>query len=79
LHHDEDEDSSREDRQTLLLMERFVCLCDLCAADGELVGAAGTYTTDEGKTFDACEDHLEECKGYGFATREFEHTGNVEL
>jgi hypothetical protein len=55
-----------------------VTFCDICHADDVRELAEGTYTTDEGKTFDACMTHLEECNGHGFTTHLFDNgTGNI--
>lgn len=47
-------------------MKKLVTLCDMCLADGVEAFADGQYTTDEGHTFDACHDHLDECERFGF-------------
>ncbi len=60
-------------------MTRSCKFCDLCAADSVVTIAAGTYTTHESRTFDACEEHLEEVKRFDFATREFDKPGDVKL
>ena len=56
-------------------MRAYIRCCDLCAADEEITPATGTYTTNEGKTFDACDEHLEECQGYGFTINPLEQRG----
>ncbi|MCF7788619.1 MAG: hypothetical protein K9N47_21025 [Prosthecobacter sp.] len=60
-------------------MKRTVCLCDLCLSDGEVVLAAGRYITPEKQTYHACDEHLEECKGYGFVTVDFKRPGDIEI
>jgi hypothetical protein len=57
-------------------MKKLTTICDLCHADGETVLAVGTYSPDAGLKYDACETHLQECEGYGFAVTRFE--GNDE-
>jgi hypothetical protein len=59
-------------------MKRPVYLCDLCFSDGDVVLAAGQYTTPEKKTFHACDEHIDECRGYGFEVLDFKNPGNVE-
>lgn len=59
-------------------MRRSVELCDLCFSEYVTALADGRYTTDEEKTFCACEEHLEQCQGFGFAVVKFDHPGNCE-
>ncbi len=59
-------------------MKRWITLCDLCAADGELTVVTHTYTNDRNSgPFDACDEHAEEVRGYDFPTRELPHPGNL--
>lgn len=57
-------------------MNATIRICDMCNSDEVLTPADGTYTTDEGKTFDGCEAHLEECKLYGFTVVMFNKPGD---
>lgn len=59
-------------------MKATVRLCDLCPAEGFTTLADGTYTTTKGNTFDACEEHLEQCASFGFTIHKFELPGNVD-
>lgn len=59
-------------------MKAPLLICDLCISDGDVVLATGQYTTDEGQTFPACDDHLEQCKGYGFTCCPFQRPGDFK-
>lgn len=53
-------------------------ICDNCySTDGEIALAAGRYTTEFG-TYDACQIHLDEAAGYGFACHDYEQEGNPQ-
>ena len=59
-------------------MKAIFHICDNCySADGDCVPAAGKYTVESG-TYDACETHLEEAEGYGFACQQYSTEGNPE-
>lgn len=62
-------------------MTRYRChICDLCASEGIITLATSQYWPGSGGgPFDACEEHTEEVKGYGFDTLPFPQPGDIDL